>query len=201
MSVFPWVLYLVVVLALSLIGWARESRRKETHAAQAKPHGRRVGHVRRGFYSDADLLALAIQASDAVIQNLDTLNLGGLALCALPVALIVLIVDEVHKLPQSVGFVVLVLSFAAIVSSYLGYEWGNRFSRDSVHDSIDIARFVGAYTGFGDPAVVEAFNAVNDIAANHRRLRTEKRRFITVAMALFAIALAVFVSCRLLVVV
>ena len=58
-------------------------------------------------------------------------------------------------------------------------------------------RLVGTYIRFGDLAILEAINGVNDIAAGHRRLRTEKRRFITVAMALFAIAPGVFVSCRL----
>jgi hypothetical protein len=196
-SISPATLSVIIVLAIVLIGWARESGLRAPQDSTPPTTHAAHGAVSRAYYDDSDLLEIAIRSSDAVIQNIDASNLAGLASCAMPVALIVVMADKLSNESWWPDIIVVSIVGLALIVTYLGYEWGNRFSSERVRDSIDAATLIAAYVRFGDSAVAEAIKAVNSVAARHRRLRRNKRRFITVGVALFGTALAVFVWARL----
>ena len=196
MTIAPWVLYVVIVVALVLIGWARDTSVRTEVAGPPPQAVLSSSTPRRTLYDDADLLEITIKASDAVVQNLDAVNLAALALCALPVALLVVIADKIRELPSLVGVTVVSLNALSVILGYLGYEWGYRFSTARVLDSVDATSYVAAYMRFGDVAVNEAIAGVNRVADEHRKLRRTKRRFISFAMGFFALTLAVLVGWR-----
>jgi hypothetical protein len=192
----PWAVYIVVVVSLALVGWARESAVRAPLRAPAPRVDVPPVAPKRTLYDDADLLEIAITSSDAVVQNLDAVNLAALALCALPVALLVVIADKIRALPPPVGTSILVLNALSVLFGYLGYEWGYHFSVQRVLDSLDTTSYVAGYMRFGDVAVNEAIAGVNRVADEHRALRRQKRRCISFGMGFFALTIVVLVGWR-----
>jgi|GEM_PF-6148234 len=152
--------------------------------------------------SPAALLDAALRTNETIVANIDTLNLGAIAIMALPVATFAFVAIDRFSHIGALGLFGSVLLFLSVLFGWLAYDAGyrdeaRRVLRESesttrsrapsdLEESLNIERFFAYYQIAGDVAVAEAIEQLNVVTNVNGRIRKRKVVLTRRSMALFA---------------
>ena len=137
---------------------------------------------------DETLLATTARANDAIVANIDAINLGAIGIVALPAVFAVFGIDKISDI-GSFGVLALLFLGLSILCGLRAFNLGHsvRLRSKSVRDSIDPRRFLAYYAQAGDRAVTDTIRAIIQAADDNATIRASKRALSRWAITLFVI--------------